>query len=297
MYKPSIFISLSKGGDMRGAELCADCVNCALKYDLKKYFLEPAGYEEIEPAENPLEDARITAEEIAMVDIPKLMSAYADIRLDFLCPDACRFGSDVCNLNGFFAAKFLQLVKIVKARELYRPDIVCEIMLHYLGKCGSTSGDTGFKHAEEVSDIFYEDLKDLEDVGYLRPGEANALFKSSDILHLGGLWDADASLEIFPVFHDLNSRYYSRAISEDDFMEYMLEDSDCSEEYWKNVYCSVGFEMPQMILKVLRKVATIVGSVNMEVHIWEWVQMAIEERDLSAKNACNDVNKFQPVMC
>ncbi len=297
MYKPLIYISLSKSGDMRGAELCADCVNCALKYDLKNYFLEPADYDEIEPAENPLEDARITAEEIAMVDIPKLMSACADIRADFLCPDACRFGSDVCNLSGFFAAKFLQLVKIVKAREFYKPDIVCETILHYLGMRGSISGDTGFKHVEEVSDIFYEYVKDLEDCDYLGPGEANIFFKYHDFLHLGGLWGMDSSLDIFRVFQDLNSRYSdSFGVREDEFMELMLEDSDCSEEYWKNVYCSVGFELPQMILKVLRKAAPCVGTVYMEEHIWSLAQMAIEERDLSAKSTCNDVSMLQPVM-
>lgn len=297
MYKPLIYISLSESGDMRGAELCADCVNCALKYDLKNYFLEPADYDEIEPAENPLEDARITAEEIAMVDIPKLMSACADIRADFLCPDACRFGSDVCNLSGFFAAKFLQLVKIVKAREFYEPDIVCETILHYLGMRGSTSGDTGFKHVEEVSDIFYEYLKDLENVGYLRPGKANTFFKYHDFLHLGGLWGADDSLDIRPVFRDLHTIYSSCLENgEVEFMLLMLNNSDCSEEYWKNVYCSVEFEMPQMILKVLRKAAPCVGTVYMEEHIWSLAQMAIEERDLSAMSTCNDVSMLQPVM-
>ena len=296
MYKPSIFISLSKGGDMRGAELCADCVNCALKYDLKKYFLESAGYEEIEPAENPLEDACITAEEIAMVDIPKLMSAFADFKLDYLCPDACRFGSDICNLSGFFAAKFLQLVKIVKAREFYRPDIVCETILVGLGVYGSTSGDTGFKHAEEVSDVFYKYLKDLENVGYLDPGEINASEVKSSLLHLGGLWNADASPDNISIFQSLNFRYYLR-LSEEEYMMLMLEDSDCSEEYWKNVYLSVGFEMPQIILKVLREFALSEKPGDWYSCIWSSLQKVIKERDLSAKSACNDVSKFQPVTC
>ena len=80
-------------------------------------------------------------------------------------------------------------------------------------------------------------------------------------------------------------------------MMLMLEDSDCSEEYWKNVYLSVGFEMPQIILKVLREFALSEKPGDWYSCIWSSLQKVIKERDLSAKSACNDVSKFQPVTC
>ena len=236
---------------VRLADLINDCVNCALRFELRKYFLSPSGYDEIEPVDEPMENARISQRELDKLNIPLIMSLFEECEVDPYCPEQRLDGTDAGGIESFLAAKFLQLVKIVKDKKLYYPDLFGQLIIELMSYKGDPSDDSGFQHEEKLKELFHAAY--AEDF----PGFSVSGFFGDRFLNLWGLVDTDFDLDTGYFFDPIEYMYLYDDPDGSKFLRALKNKKDkyspYTKEYLINMYKSVGYATPLLMDHLIRE--------------------------------------------
>ena len=250
MFRSPKCVSYLEDGNETAAELFNECVNCALRYEIRKYFKSPSGYDEIVPVEDPTADARIAPEELDKLDIPLVMSLFDDVDLEHICPQLRLDGTDAGEPEDFLAAKFLQLVKLVKAEKMFTPDLIGEMIIVFLAYNGSPFSDSGFRRVDELKKLFLAELEELNNEADLELSLSD--YRGECYSNLRSLIDADEDIEVGYILWDIDYQFLYEDNDGSGLLALMLGRPDYPEEYWVKMYHSVGYSTPLLLDQKIR---------------------------------------------
>ena len=248
-------------GTEPSAVMIHEYINAAITEELRRFFKKPDGFDNIKvPSCDPTTWAEITREEIDTVDIDKLIEIlpiYECGQMLCVIPHFKR-GSAT---EEFIASKFIQLVKLVKTKEAYTPDLFQEMMLVYIAQAGDTEREVVYARKEELIDMLTAEAK--EDFAFLGEDETEPyntdeeFSEAPDYIrnacrNLHGAIEEEDENEIGWLLWD---RDYTCLLdwsnSGNGIMPLLLGVQDYPEEYFREMYNSVGYAVPEDLVPML----------------------------------------------
>ena len=233
-----------------------------IEKELRKYFLEADGYDRIKAGdENVMDYCHITNVELAFVNkdaIAELFPESANIFLpDF---DLMRYfvekeirleeAQELCaeRVSLFLAKKFIQLVKMIKAKELFTPDILLEAMICQIANNAWASEECEFEGKDKLINAVVEyiagDDPDSEYAKDVRKSTENAAY------NLHSVFSEEEESEIGWILWDFDYTYLLEGNYS--MMAALLAfDGAYSAHYMRSIYTSVDEGVPYAIEKAI----------------------------------------------
>lgn len=233
-----------------------------IEKELRKYFLEADGYDRINAGDEDVMDyCHITNEELALVNkdaVADLFPESANIFLpdfdlmryfvekEIKLKEAQKLFAERINL--FLAKKFVQLVKMIKAKELFTPDILLEAMICQIANNAWGSGECKFEGKDKLINAVVEYIAG-DDPGSEYAKDVRKSIKNA-AYNLRSIFAEEVESEIGWILWDLDYTY----ILEGDYSTFaalLAFDGSYSEYYMRSIYTSVDEGVPYAIEKAL----------------------------------------------
>lgn len=238
-------------------------VSKAIEKELREYFIEEDGYDQIEAGNDDVLDyCRITEEELSLVDKDDILDLFPE-EMNIFLPDFYLTMYSVEKEIGlkeaqacfteragmFLAKKFIQLVKLIKAEESFTPDLIMEAMICRIAEEAWLNDECEFEGKEELVESL---------VSYYSHGAPD-----------DDEYDDDTMAMIEGAAHNLNTMLMAEGEHEIDWLlwdydySYLLEgdykmfstllafDESYSAHYIRSMYISVDENVPYAVEKAL----------------------------------------------
>lgn len=242
-------------------QLIHEYVNFAIETELRKYFHDPTGYDRVAIDQgDPYTHVAITSEELESVNKNKLIQAsYLFSNVDVVGSE----GIDLvaCSWCDFIIRKFLQLVKSVKARNAYTPDLFGELLLMQIARHARANGRCEFVGRPKLLRLLKGRDDDMLVEYQIACRNLHGLAKMEFEYEIGWiLWDTDYTY----LFEEGN----------DKILTLMLGRPEYSEQYWKRMYHSVDYEVPEyvgLMLEIAREIDKQLPYIERQRQTTEWL--------------------------
>ena len=269
-------------------------VNKAIETELRHFFLEEDGYDKITADEKDiLVNCYIMQSDIDSVDreaVMWLFDDYCTISDGFT--EIKHFLSDyslsLCRMDGylteedaafmahiksgdFILRKFVQLVKLVKSKDEYTPDLFMEALLYLIAKNAREDDTCQYDKKEEMLEQYFKtryigvDDDSLKDVmAYVREGKVDDAAMSrieeyeidfldaakQAVKNLASIYEAEMNFQIGWLFWDSDYKCLLEGDIET-LTEILFLDGTYSDFDMRMIYVSVGCPVPYTMEKVL----------------------------------------------
>ena len=233
-----------------------------IEEELRKYFLEADGYDRVEAGnENVMDYCYITNDELASVNMDAIADLFPESANIFLPDfDMMRYFVEkeirleeaqelfAARVSLFLAKKFIQLVKMIKAKELFTPDILLEAMICQIANNAWASEECEFEGKDKLINAVVEyiagDDPDSEYAKDVRKSIENAAY------NLHSIFMAEIDSEIGWILWDFDYTYLLEGNYS--MMAALLAfDGAYSAHYMRSIYTSVDEGVPYAIEKAI----------------------------------------------